>query len=164
MIIEDAKQEDLYDLAAIELELFGNDAFGVYILHEFFEDNILFKIVKNTEIGEIIGFYILNEHNPEENERESNDIGEMADSGIHLVNLALRKIYWHKGLGTKIIDQIKKFTQEKGYSYIILEVNTKNLRAINLYTKLGFKIKDTIEHYYLSGENAHVMLWEKISE
>jgi ribosomal protein S18 acetylase RimI-like enzyme len=40
---------------------------------------------------------------------------------------------------------------------IILNVNTENTRAINLYKKYGFKIKRKIENYYHDDESAYLM-------
>lgn len=49
--------------------------------------------------------------------------------------------YRNKGIATKLINSLEKYN-------ITLEVNESNIKAINLYNKLGFRVINIRENYY----------------
>jgi ribosomal protein S18 acetylase RimI-like enzyme len=57
---------------------------------------------------------------------------------IHLHHIGVLPEYRNQGCGTRLTRESLKFAREKGYQ-IKLEVETNNAKAIDLYTKLGFK-------------------------
>lgn len=68
---------------------------------------------------------------------------EKYDDGILLDELYLDKNYRRNGIGTSILNNILN-NNPKVYLWVYKE----NTPALNLYTKLGFKIKETTETRY----------------
>lgn len=66
----------------------------------------------------------------------------------HTANLAIaiKKKYWGKGIGRKLMETAIASAKENGISRITLEVDTINYRAIALYTKLGFEVEGTFRN------------------
>ncbi len=56
---------------------------------------------------------------------------------------------------------LKKVIEENNDKKIMLEVNEKNIPAINLYKSLGFEIINTREKYYNSTDDAYIMELKK---
>jgi len=75
----------------------------------------------------------------------------------HVISIAVLEDYRGKGIGTTLIksavEEIRKATGRECY----LEVRTTNRGAIDLYTKLGFKVSSTLHGYYKDGESAYTM-------
>ena len=68
---------------------------------------------------------------------------EKYKDGILLNELYLDKNYRRKGIGTNILNNILN-----NYPKVYLWVYKENKHALNLYKKLGFKIKNTTETRY----------------
>jgi ribosomal protein S18 acetylase RimI-like enzyme len=68
------------------------------------------------------------------------------ERGSTLWGLAVLQGEGRKGIGTLLIDHIIEHYQTKGANYIDLYVDYYNKRAINLYTKIGFR---KIPRFYL---------------
>ena len=68
---------------------------------------------------------------------------EKYEDGILLNEIYLDKNYRRKGIGTNILDNIL-YNNSKVYLWVYKE----NFIALNLYKKLGFKIKETTETRY----------------
>ncbi len=68
---------------------------------------------------------------------------------IHRKSLALsvRKDYWGKGIGSKIMEIIIDFSKKSGAETLELEVRSDNKRGIALYEKFGFKKIGTNERF-----------------
>lgn len=71
----------------------------------------------------------------------------------HIMNIAILKKERSKGNGSIMLEDLIRIARENGAKEISLEVSTKNLNAIKLYEKFGFKIISTRENYYRK-ENA----------
>lgn len=69
----------------------------------------------------------------------------IADFGI-----SIKKDYWSKGIGSKMMEAMLEWARDKGIiRKINLTVNTDNKVAIALYKKYGFKIEGTIRRHSL---------------
>ena len=76
----------------------------------------------------------------------------------HITNLAIHPTYQKQRLATQLIEEIITFCQCNNLRKITLEVSTKNLRAQNLYYKLGFKDQKLMRSYYQeTGDDAILM-------
>lgn len=66
----------------------------------------------------------------------------------HTANLgiAISKDYWGLGIGRKLIETAVEWAKSSGISRITLEVDTRNYRAISLYTKVGFEVEGTFKN------------------
>lgn len=85
--------------------------------------------------GEIIGTCGLN-GNCSERFKHSAEIG-----------IVLKKKYWGFGIGQQIMKQAINWGKDKGLQRIVLGVDVDNIRAINLYLNLGFKIEGRKDKY-----------------
>ena len=78
------------------------------------------------------------------------------------VGISVRKDYWHQGIGSAMMDRLVAFAREAGYEQLELTVESKNIRAINLYLKNGFVVYGTRPHgmKYADGtyENDYLMM------
>jgi len=61
--------------------------------------------------------------------------------------------YRNQGIGTKFTEATLRFAREKGYRRIWLSVVVKNLSAIHVYKKLGFRMQD------LFGPEQEMEIW-----
>lgn len=62
------------------------------------------------------------------------------------MGITVRKDYWNKGIGKKLMQECIKWCEEKGVEQLELEVVTQNNRAISMYQSLGFEIYGTKKH------------------
>ena len=75
-----------------------------------------------------------------------------------IVNIAVKKDYWRKGHGQKMLDHLINQANEHGCEFVHLEVRKSNEAAFNLYRKNGFIVVRTREHYYSNGEDGYDMV------
>ena len=74
-----------------------------------------------------------------------------------MLNFCVDDTMQNKGIGTQLLKySIEEFRTKNGSS-IILEVNSKNSNAINLYQKNGFKQISKRKAYYSDGNDALVL-------
>jgi len=83
---------------------------------------------------------------------------------MHITNIAVKKIYRHKGIGKKLLKKLIQITKEKRKETITLEVNEQNTIAQNLYLKNGFKIMGKRKKYYNGKDDAIIMTMEVTNE
>lgn len=62
-----------------------------------------------------------------------------------------------QGLGTKILQYSINKIKELAIKNILLHVKPQNVIAIGLYSKLGFKVKETRSNYFGEGEDRYIM-------
>ncbi len=74
---------------------------------------------------------------------------------FHIANFAIHPDYQHQGFGTYLLNEVLE--KAVGVEYALLEVREKNLTAIHLYEKFGFKKVAIRDHYYSNGDNAIIM-------
>ena len=75
---------------------------------------------------------------------------------INIVNIVVDPKFRKQQIGTLLIDNMLSELCNKNIENIILEVNTENLAAINLYKKFNFEIINTRKKYY-EGKDAYIM-------
>jgi ribosomal-protein-alanine N-acetyltransferase len=75
----------------------------------------------------------------------------------HVISIAVIPEHQKKGLGFALVQGAMQAMVHYKAKECYLEVRTSNLSAIELYKKLGFKIKHTISDYYADGEDAFLM-------
>lgn len=62
------------------------------------------------------------------------------------IGIAVRKDYWHSGIGKRMMQECIKWCREKDVEQLELEVVTQSNRAISMYKSIGFKIQGTKKH------------------
>jgi ribosomal-protein-alanine acetyltransferase len=77
-----------------------------------------------------------------------------------ICQLAVDEKYQHLGLATKLVEESIKILKnnKEEILWYTLEVREQNIKALNLYKKLGFVYVVTKPHYYSNGDNAIYMM------
>lgn len=72
----------------------------------------------------------------------------------HLAELGLsvRKAYWNKGIGGRLLETLVMYARENGIELIYLDVRSDNASAIHLYQKYGFKKTGSYPAYFKIGD------------
>ncbi len=73
------------------------------------------------------------------------------------MNIVVRKDKRNLKIGSKLLEEIIKISKELNAKTITLEVNEKNLPAINLYKKYGFNEVGLRKKYYHNTYDAILM-------
>ncbi len=95
--------------------------------------------------GRVVGFYI-----------SSHVLDE-----VEIFTIAVDPDYQRKGVASSLLEHLISSSQMEEVKQIWLEVSTKNIAAINLYEKFGFKAMGLRKNYYQkTGEDAYNMLKE----
>jgi len=75
----------------------------------------------------------------------------------HVVSIAVLPEHQHQGIGSALMQKAMENMIRYRAKKCFLEVRVSNEPAIQMYKKLGFKIKRKIRGYYMDGEDAYVM-------
>lgn len=75
----------------------------------------------------------------------------------HLVSIAVLNKFRRQGTGYRLLTYTLNGLSSRGARECYLEVRTTNLAGIELYKKLGFKIRNRVPAYYQDGSEAYVM-------
>ena len=70
------------------------------------------------------------------------------------MNIVVRKDKRQEGVGSKLLKKVLEIANEWKAQSITLEVNEKNVLAIQLYQKFGFKQVGLRKKYYYNTDNA----------
>ena len=54
-------------------------------------------------------------------------------------SVSVLKVYWNKGIGALLLNEVIKFAKDNSFEIIDLQVRSDNVSAIHLYEKFGFK-------------------------
>lgn len=103
------------------------------VYHDLLKTNTLYVAEKNNQI--IASYRLI----PKENRQSQT---------IYLGGFVIKSNLKGKGLGSKILEHIKKEAASGGKKRIELTVDLKNEAAINLYKKLGFEIEGVVRMSY----------------
>ncbi len=77
-----------------------------------------------------------------------------------ITNIATHPDYRRQGYGRAVVEALVKHAKMNGLDSISLEVRESNKAAIELYTKLGFKVEGKRKDFYTKPtENALIMIW-----
>lgn len=74
-----------------------------------------------------------------------------------IMTIAVNPKYRRKGIATYLIHELENWTKSKGGESMMLEVATKNIDAIALYSKLGYVKLNIRKNYYGYGKDAQIM-------
>ena len=134
MTIRAATGEDLAAVHALEVELFGADAWS--------EQTVLSALARGrvlvAEDEVLLGYVVLA------------DAGELAD----LERIGVRRDHQRAGLASALLDAALRDT---GPDRVLLEVRADNEPALAFYTRAGFAEIDRRRRYYRDGTDALVL-------
>lgn len=75
---------------------------------------------------------------------------------FEITNIVVKKSFRKQGIGNKLLEVLIDMARESNKNEIILEVNNKNVVAIKLYEKNGFKNIGIRKKYY-NKDDANIM-------
>lgn len=76
---------------------------------------------------------------------------------LQIQNLATARDFLRKGVAVRLLGHVLERSCRAGMASAWLEVRAKNLPAIELYRKFGFKVMTQRSGYYQDGEDALIM-------
>ena len=79
---------------------------------------------------------------------------------IHITNIVVKKNLRNNGIGSMLLNKLIELSKKRNINSITLEVNTKNIPAIKLYEKYGFKNVGIRKKYYNNTDDAIIMTME----
>lgn len=79
--------------------------------------------------------------------------GKTRERAAHRANLAVtvRQPYWHRGVGTRMVQKLIEHARGAGISVIETHVRADNQSALSLYEKLGFERIGTYRRFFRIG-------------
>ena len=114
-------EDDIFGVIQIENEAFS-DPWSLSSFIDVVNENFEYAIVYETD-DEIIGYAVLQ---------------TLVDEA-HLINIAVKKGFRHKGIGKEILSFLIEHFREKNYMRMFLDVRVSNKSAVKLYESMGFK-------------------------
>ena len=129
--------EDIEEVFRINQENFTTDAWSRFAFEKEFENKFSKKFVLELN-GKVVGYIVY----------------WVVRGEATIMTFAIDKEHQNKGYGEFLLrESLKKIDAKR----ILLDVRKTNLRAINLYRKLGFRLVSERKSYYSDGENALFM-------
>jgi ribosomal protein S18 acetylase RimI-like enzyme len=140
--IRRATRDDLKEIIRIERASFEHEAYSKDLLALFLRDKAFITLVATDE-GEVLAY--------------ATTLGEDGGTGVRIVSIAVLPDRRGQGVAMSLMQDSEAMAIKKGARRMSLEVGVANVPAINLYLKLGFSIKGTINDYYGEGRDALYM-------
>lgn len=123
--------QTVFDLADIEQECFGKDAWTINNLRGEFANGFSY----------LIGYY-----------HQDQLVGYTCVRAMYeeaqVCNIAVLPDFRRKGIASQLIAEMLRISAEKGCKICELEVNTQNAPAVELYKKCGFEIAGIRKNFY----------------
>ena len=126
LLIREMENDEVEDIILTEYDCFGYSVFA-----DLSQTDYRKKVIVAECSGEILGFVIL----------------YWNDKGIYIGNLFIKEGYRNRGLGETLLDRAIVESLKLGFRKIYANVSVSN-EALNFYLKNGFKVEETIKHYY----------------
>lgn len=82
------------------------------------------------------------------------------DTKCEIIKIATKKDFRGCGIGTLLLESVANYAKNNQHEGLLLEVNEKNLSAINLYKKYGFTQIYIRKKYYNNTDDAIIMSLE----
>lgn len=140
--MRDLRWTDLPELAALEAELFPDDAWAPETWWAELAGRPRRSYVVQEQDGRVVGYAGV-------------DLGgEVAD----VMTMAVAPSAQGQGLGRRLLDELVARAQADHAAYLMLEVREDNAPARKLYDTRGFELLTVRRRYYQPGDvDAHVM-------
>jgi ribosomal-protein-alanine N-acetyltransferase len=140
--VRDLRWTDLPELAALEAELFPDDAWAVDTWWAELAARPRRSYVVEEQDGSVLGYAGV-------------DLGgEVAD----VMTMAVAPAAQGRGLGRRLLEELVARAEADHAAYLMLEVRADNDPARKLYATRGFELLTVRRRYYQPGDvDAHVM-------
>jgi ribosomal-protein-alanine N-acetyltransferase len=140
--IRKANSNDLAEIEYVEQLSFDEERYRRELLESFLYEDAFTTLVAMAENG-IIGY--------------ATTYREESGMTCRVVSIGVLPEQRQKGIATSLMELIEEAAARSEVGKITLEVKVTNVPAINLYLKLGYKVRGIIEDYYGSGKDAFYM-------
>jgi ribosomal-protein-alanine N-acetyltransferase len=138
-------EDDLDEIVAIERASFTNPWTREMYLRELQNPDVSFLYVLRLPEAGIVAFC---------------SFWQVLDE-VHINNLAVRREFQGRGLGTAILEHAIQAAAKRGATRATLEVRRSNTTALRLYERLGFEVAATRPNYYMSPPEDALILWRR---
>ena len=144
--LREAVEEDLPVIHRIEEEVYPVPwTFNFFrIIYHMNEDMFIVALEDERVIGYTVG------------EIEIRGMKDAPRKAGHVLNIAVRREYQGKGVGTMLLDEVEKRFKEKEADIAYLEVRESNENAQSIYKHRGYQYVRTVIGYY-GEENGYIM-------
>ncbi len=71
------------------------------------------------------------------------------------LSIVILKEYWHRGIGSALMERMIDFSKRAGLEVLYLEVRSDNVAAVKLYEKYGFTKLGEFKSFFKIGQNYH---------
>lgn len=143
MQIKKISKKDLDQLVNISLEQFKNESWSNEQYTEAYNDNN-YVFLGCFDNEKLLSFLVANE----------------STDDVNILMLATSENNKNNGYAKSLIEYLQSYVKKQSKT-LSLEVKENNLSAINLYTKLEFKVVYVRKHYYKDGQNAIIMFYNQ---
>ena len=143
MQIKKISKNDLDQLVNISLEQFKNESWSNEQYSEAYNDNN-YVFLGCFDNEKLLSFLVANE----------------STDDVNILMLATSENNKNNGYAKSLIEYLQSYVKKQSKT-LSLEVKKNNLPAINLYTKLEFKVVYVRKHYYKDGQNAIIMFYNQ---
>lgn len=123
--------QNVFQLADIEKECFGRDAWNINNLRSEFETGYSHFFAEKTD-GKIVGYVCI----------------RIMYEESQICNIAVLPEHRRKGIASALLQTIAAFSKEQNCERCELEVNVSNTPAVELYKKNGYEIAGTRVNFY----------------
>lgn len=136
--VESAKEEDIKDIARLEMQCFAEPWSENAIAESMAASTVFFIAKQNGKTAGYIG------------------VSHAADE-FYITNIAVFEEYRNMGVGTLLLNRAIVFARDNAAAFISLEVRCSNEAAIGLYKLLNFKEAGTRKNFYTNPkEDAYI--------
>lgn len=139
MKLSRATTDEIKEIRALEAEAFGFTWDEAIFLKELSRPNGLTVVGKMD--GRVVGSALL----------------AWADEEIQLNSLVLAPEYRGRGLSRDLLGGMMAWSQQRGFTWMTLEVKWDNPPAYRLYKHFGFVTTGRRPRYYRDGQDARIM-------
>lgn len=123
--------QTIFQLANLEKECFGRDAWSINALRGEFENEFSHFFAKRVD-GAIVGYVCI----------------RVIYEESQICNICVTPKYRRQGFARELLATVKEFSAEKGCERCELEVNVSNEPAVELYKKCGYNIEGVRKNFY----------------
>lgn len=135
--IREMSDDEVEDVIHLEYDILGYSAFAQLSMTDYKK-----KVLVAVNNNEIVGVAVL----------------YWNDEMFCLGSVAVKEEWRGRGIGKSLIRKAAEMASQLGYNSIMLEVNTANSIAVEIYRRVGFRIAEIIKHYYGIGKHAYRMM------
>ncbi len=144
LLIRAMEEIDVPSIMEIELSSFAAPWSEISFLSEIYKKNGVSKVAlfENKLIGYACANHVLHE--------------------AHILNIAVRRDFRRRGVGTVLMNEILKELKKKGCVFVYLEVRVSDTAAQAFYKRFGFASGSTRKKYYAHPDEDALLMMGRI--